>query len=71
MPSLTLQDLKKSKKCIFGFLVYLLGIFTLFWGEGTLQKREEIYPHDYEQDFMKDMAFELHSMGYSYVKMEV
>lgn len=52
-------------------MVYLLGIFPTFLGGGTQQKGEETYPHDYERDFMKEVACGLDSMGHSYMKMEV
>ena len=46
------------------YISFFIRNFHYIFGGGTHQKGEETYPDDYEQDFMKETAFELDSLGY-------
>ena len=57
-----IQDVK-TKSEIYIFDLFIRN-FHYNFGGGTHQRGEETYPDDYEQDIMKEMAFELDSLGY-------
>ena len=56
-----IRDVKTKSEI---YISFFIRNFHYNFGGGTHQKGEETYPDDYEQDFMKEMAFELDSLGY-------
>lgn len=52
----------KTKSEIYIFDLFIRN-FHYSFGGGTHQRGEETYSDDYEQDFMKEMVFELDFLG--------
>lgn len=53
------------------FFAYLLGTYTTFLEEGTHKIGKKHIHMVVRQGYKKEVAFELDSVGYSYMKMEM